>query len=117
MLCSIEIDELDSRTYTTAAVDGYLKVHDVSTEILQFCMQQLEKQQPRADYAEFLQLIVVILGGKRPLEVTFRAPGAFHHARRMAKAIYCLKIYLFRNQFSLNTRELNGVRDICQFLV
>lgn len=70
-------------------------------------------------YSEFLNLVIIILG-KGTLSssnIALRAPGAFHHARWMAKAIYCLRIYLFRDQFYLTNQELNNIRDICQFIV
>jgi hypothetical protein len=44
-------------------------------------------------------------------------PGAFHHARWMAKAIYCLKVYLFRYEFKLTKIEEKGLCDISIFLV
>jgi hypothetical protein len=34
----------------------------------------------------------------------------------MAKAIYSLKIFLFGNEFKLNTEDVNGVPDFCIFL-
>lgn len=34
-----------------------------------------------------------------------------------AKAIYCLKIFIFRNEFNLTRQELQGLRDICIFIV
>lgn len=56
----------------------------------------------------------MFLGGD---SVNFRTPGPTSHARWMAKAIYALKIFLFRDQFTLTPKELNGLRDICIFLV
>lgn len=47
----------------------------------------------------------------------FRQPGAYHLARWMAKAIYCLKIFLFRQQFKLNAREEKAVQRICWFII
>ncbi|XP_050540810.1 uncharacterized protein LOC126905291 [Daktulosphaira vitifoliae] len=35
----------------------------------------------------------------------------------MAKAIYCLKIFLFKNQFKLDSREETSLKDICCFIV
>jgi len=35
----------------------------------------------------------------------------------MAKAIYCLKMYIFRNQFDLQHREEKSIADICVFIV
>ena len=44
------------------------------------------------------------------------APGAMHHARWMAKALYTLKIWIFRGQFKLTKREEQGIREICIFV-
>lgn len=40
-----------------------------------------------------------------------------HHARWLAKAIYCLKIYMFRNQFVISASDLRSLREICVFIV
>lgn len=50
-------------------------------------------------------------------QVSFKRPGAVHHARWMAKAIYCLKIFIFRDEFVLSRKELNGLRQLCIFIV
>ncbi|XP_076683131.1 uncharacterized protein LOC143376538 [Andrena cerasifolii] len=75
-----------------------------------------EFKQPREDYREFLELSIIFLNGTVP-KFSFRVPGAFHHARWMAKAIYFLKIFLFRDEFVLTKDEENGIRDICIFLI
>ena len=49
--------------------------------------------------------------------VPFRYPGHMHQARWMAKVIYSFKIWLFRRQFRLTSREEFGLRDICVFTV
>lgn len=112
-------DELDTTSYKTAVDDHKLDLSDVGDDIIQFCKHQLSLKHSRHDYEELLQLVIVFLGGipAPPSQIRFRAPGAFHHARWMAKAIYCLKIYLFREQFHLTAHEINGLRDICQFIV
>lgn len=112
-------DKLDTANYKTALDDDNLNLSDIGDDIIQFCKHQLSLQHSRHDYEEFLQLVIAFLGGilTPPCEIRIRTPGAFHHARWMAKAIYCLKIYLFREQFHLTTREMNGIRDICQFVV
>lgn len=69
-------------------------------EILKFAFQSLNLKQPRDYYKELLQLSIVFLGGTVQ-DFTFKKPGAFHHARWMAKAIYCLKIYLFQKEFKI----------------
>lgn len=71
----------------------------------------------RGDYREFLELVIIFLGGELPNGNIFRHPGAYHHARWMAKGIYSLKIFMFRHLFKLQRREIAGLRDVCLFLV
>lgn len=86
----------------------------VCNDMKNFCSNQLTKSQTREEYNEFLQLTLLFLGGGGG---NFRAPGPTSSARWMAKGIYSLKIFLFRDQFHLNARELKGLRDVCIFLV
>lgn len=79
-----------------------------------FCYAQLAKSQNREDYKELLQLALMFVGAE---QYNFRTPGPTSHARWMAKAIYSLKIFMFRDQFQLMKKELNGLRDICVFIV
>lgn len=58
----------------------------------------------REDYAELLELALVCLGDRE--SARFRRPGALHHARWMARAIYGLKMYLFRGQFTVDGDQL-----------
>lgn len=64
-----------------------------------------------------LELSSIFLGVIPKDNFTFKHPGAMSHARWMSKAIYCLKIFIFREQFKLSTRELNSLRQICIFIV
>ncbi|XP_053968382.1 uncharacterized protein LOC128869807 [Anastrepha ludens] len=92
-----------------------LQIDQVEQEnIKKFCFDQLTKNQIRDDYKEFLELVLTFLGAG---PFNFRTPGPTSNARWMAKAIYCLKIFLFRQQFQLTKREANGLRDICIFLI
>ena len=40
-----------------------------------------------------------------------------HNARWMSKAIYSIKVWLFRSEFKLTKREENGLMQICHFVV
>lgn len=57
------------------------------------------------------------MGEAPPRGITFKVPGAMHHARWMSKAIYCLKMYIFKSQFILTAQETEGLRHICAFIV
>ncbi|KAG0711831.1 hypothetical protein GWK47_019771 [Chionoecetes opilio] len=61
---------------------------------------------PMEDYEELLWLSYLFLGEDLRKDYRFRAPGAFHQARWMAKGIYALKIFLFRGQVKLTAHEL-----------
>lgn len=81
----------------------------------QFIEQQIEKELQKKtlsdDYFEFLELALLFLGGtpkKKSFQVTFRPPGAMHHARWMSKTLCSLKIFLFRKQFKLTARQSRG---------
>lgn len=69
------------------------------SDVIDFVVDYLQIKQPRKDYRELLELTVIFLGGVPHRGIFLRVPGAIHHARWMAKAIYCLKIFLFRSHF------------------
>lgn len=73
--------------------------------------------QPRDDYKELLNLTPLFVGCRPTQGVEFHYPGAFHHARWMSKAVYCSKIFLFRNQCSMSLGETILIREICIFIV
>ncbi|CAH1731952.1 unnamed protein product [Aphis gossypii] len=73
--------------------------------LLEFLKNNLNNAQPRNDYKELLELALIFLGEKPKTLTFFHVPGAIHRARWMAKAIYCIKIYLFRNEFKLSAKE------------
>jgi len=62
--------------------------------------------------------MLVFLGATTEDEIKFqfRATGPMHLARWMSKAIYSLKVWMFRGQFKLTARESCGLRDIDIFL-
>ena len=89
--------KISKQIFIPGIKDKYVRqsIQDTN-EVLEFAMQTLQKvKQPREDYREFLELVIIFLGGTPPRGISFRGPGAFHLARWMAKAIYCLKMYLF----------------------
>ena len=50
---------------------------------------------PREDYEELLHFCLMFLGGPVSSQTKFRAPGAYHKARWMAKVVCALKMTLF----------------------
>lgn len=91
------------------------RLQDHAQRITAFCMEQLERSIARDDYKELLELVLIFLGAKN--SPTFRQPGPMHHARWMSKAIYSLKVYMFRDEFRLTSRETANLRDVCMFII
>ncbi|CAH1110777.1 unnamed protein product [Psylliodes chrysocephalus] len=86
-------------------------------DLLTFINNYLQISHPRDDYKELLEFSLIFLDDT-PNHIThFKRPGAMHHARWMAKAIYSLKIFLFRSEFKLTARETKNLREICIFVV
>ncbi|XP_044591358.1 uncharacterized protein LOC123269562 [Cotesia glomerata] len=112
-------DEIDKTNYKAGIEDP--KVANVvlskKNEISFFITQCLQLKQPRDDYKEFLELSLIFLGVVPQDKVCFKYPGVIHHARWMAKAIYSLKIFIFRDEFGLTAKELNNLRQICIFTI
>jgi hypothetical protein len=73
--------------------------------IIAFAAAQLENFQPRDDYRELLELTIIFLGGVPRRGIRFMYPGAVHRARWMARAIYCIKMWLFRSEYPLQQRS------------
>lgn len=57
------------------------------------------------------------MGGNTDNKLTIRPPGAMHHARWMAKAIYSLKMCLLQSEFSLTDQEKDGLLALSLFIV
>lgn len=92
------------------------ELSNVSSDVMVFVANQLELPQQRDDYRELLELTLMFLGGVPPRGVSFRKPGAIHRARFMARLIYALKIYLFRDVgFKLTNRETQNLGNFCVF--
>lgn len=83
-----------------------------------FCEKVLNSQiQPRDDYRELLLLSLIFIGKIPREKVKFFKPGSVSRARWMAKAIYCLKLFLFRDVFRLTAPEMSAIREICAFVL
>ncbi|KAI5751469.1 hypothetical protein M8J77_007769 [Diaphorina citri] len=111
---------IDKTKYDLGISNKNVEKHITSqfiTDITADFKSKLAEFQPRDDYKELLELVLVFIGTLDGREVGFKTPGAISHARWMAKAIYCLKIYLFRGQFQLTVKELSALEAICIFLV
>ena len=75
----------------------------------------------RHDYLELAQLALISLGGNLPFGGTFsfKAPGAYHQARWMAKVIYTIKMALLNEQLmrkDFEPEHLENIRSLALFL-
>lgn len=68
----------------------------------------------RDDYAELNDLCLKFLGIETKKQ--FMVPGSVSKARWMGKAIYAIKIYLFRDQFDLNEQFESQLLEFCLFV-
>ena len=117
---------IDKEKFEAGLKEDNIKIllQDIKDEILEFATRQESPSKtsvsapgPRDDYLEFIELVIIFLGGIPVRGIRFRLPGAIHHARWMSKVIYSLKIFIFRSQFKLTKMENTGLRDICVFII
>ena len=90
---------------------------DVKCNVITFCKNQLKQFQPRGDYKEFLQLVIILASGGNSDNFHIKRPGASHHARWMSKVIYCLKLYLLRDELILLDTERDNLSRVCKFIL
>lgn len=103
--------------YDTGMADEFVSrsLKNIRGSTIEFANRYLTESQPRDDYMEFLELVIIFLGAVPARGVRFMAPGAMHHARWLSKVIYSLKIWMFRGQFQLTKTEEKGLQDVCVF--
>lgn len=87
--------------------------------VVAFVKNQQKKKQIRGDYKELLELALAFLGVNKP---KIKPPGCTSNARWMQKAIYSLKMYLFREQQEKAKKkteidDMKRLEDICLFIV
>ena len=91
----------------------------VSDKLKKFITEQFQRDHPRDDYREFLQLAASMVGLSSSAAVC--KPGALHRACWMAKAIYSMKIELLcdgnESVIQLTARELQGIQRFNRFVV
>src|SRR6218665_3807685 len=85
-------------------------------EMILFYTSAIRDSHPREDYRELLQLCLIFLGEEVDGKLLFRAPGAMYSARWMSKAIYSIKICLFKDQMQLTARETRGLMTVSLFV-
>lgn len=108
---------IDRSRYEEGIDENLASVANEHEEILHVLMEYVEHDLPRDDYREIAELAIILLGSTPPRGIKFLSPGPIHHARWMAKAIYTMKIFIFRHQFRLTQREDEAIRKLVTFLL
>ncbi|KAJ1519812.1 hypothetical protein ONE63_005064 [Megalurothrips usitatus] len=113
-----EWDTINKGNYRTAASARKLRCIPEADELIKFCREQLKERQPRGDYEESLQLILVFLGSVVPGKVvyTFKKPGCRSKCRWMAIIIYSMKSWMFGKKLKLKPEEDSNLFKLCVFL-
>ncbi|KAE8739196.1 hypothetical protein FOCC_FOCC015302 [Frankliniella occidentalis] len=113
---------IDVQKFRAAPTDRAVKTA-IETEketVVAFLTKQIVasiplERQPRDDYLELAELLIIFSGGIPPRGIHFRRPGAVSKTRWMMYAIYAIKIWLFRNQLSLSASQKKGLSQICVY--
>ena len=111
-----EIDLGNLAKFDWQAVSG-TELEDQAQKSLEILSHFLKSHTfPREDYREMCELVVLFLGGAVP-NFRFQYPGAYHHARYMAKVIYQLKLRLLMNKITwLEHGEKKEVMVMADFI-
>lgn len=107
-----EQNKIDVTKFKSGISDKFVRAKlpdKIVRDIIAFCRRQLTNAQPRSDYKKFLQLAIIFLG-ETVENFKFPLPGPTSEARWMAKAIYLLEMFIFRDQY--DSGEAEKVRDI-----
>ena len=97
-------EKIDQNNFEILDPRPWMKKH--RAKVIPFLISLLESKQPRDDYRECIELVLLVLGS--PVEnFSFKKPGAYHKARWMAPLIYGLKMFLFRLQLKTILKKDN----------
>ena len=93
-------------------------IHHLREEAKQTYTKLFDTTFPRDDYRKLLELCLIFVGGSEKSNISkkLRAPGGVSNAQWMSKAIYSMKIVLFRRQFTLPPELLEGLTSVALFV-
>src|SRR5688572_18931558 len=99
--------QIDQAKYRTAMddKDAAQRVTEIREDVITIALQQLSTEKPKRRLQRATRTNSHFLGGIPPKAIQFRYQGAFHRARWMARAIYPIKMWLFKDQFSIQQRQ------------
>lgn len=106
-------DQMDHKKFS--GLDAGILTKEELGSLKEFCTKMSRELHVRDDYQELLQLAILCLDPTK--RFTFKRPGAVHHARWMAKAIYGLKIFLFRDQFAYDGVTIDMLQRFVLFVI
>jgi len=112
-----DVDKSDCRTFAPSCREQ----GDMCHGTVVFLLQWLDDESLRHDCGELVELAILFLGGVFPSgrAFSFKAPGAFHHARLMSKIIYKIKLALFGHQLpspNIEAPKLTKIKSLASFL-
>lgn len=87
---------------------------DYRQEALDVITKHASNKSIREDYAELNDLVLKFLGKKT--SKPFRVPGATNNARWMARIIYAIKTYLFRQHLDEDPDFIESLERFCLFV-
>ena len=90
-------------------------VEDTKQDMINYA-KYLEEQE-REIIKNFLSLQLFLLVLFQGREVKFMSLGAMHYACCITKGIYCLKIWMFKAQFILISKDEESMHDVRVFTV
>lgn len=93
------------------------KILKLKKEAITFLKYVSTKPVIRDDYKEIIELCLVLLGERNFLgsKFSFKAPQGMSRARWMSKIIYGAKLFLFHDQFSLTSDEVDDLEMFCVY--
>lgn len=86
----------------------------ISKEARELISLHAQSKTIRDDYAELNDLVLKFLGIETT--ITFRVVGARSNARWMARIIYAMKTYLFRDHLDLDSDFVDSLERFCLFV-
>lgn len=92
---------LDHENYITG--QNYLKKildEQEHANITNYLYDALQNKNLKHDYRELTELCIVFIGKDPEQDYKIKPPGALHHARWMAKALYSFKMFFFSRQLA-----------------
>ena len=110
----VDIDQCNFQPANDELFVGMME--NLRQQMVPFFAEAMKHKSAREDYDELLQLSHLFLCGSLDADVSFRASGAKHNARWMAKATYSLKMFLFRGQAKLKKKQTAGLTKVSFFV-